>query len=274
MAAKIYLCMAFRERVENIRQVKCTLPDGTDFKFERGIPQRWEALEHIPDEGIITFQYMCSPEDRKLNERVELAKKWGAWHFNVEARPLWWSAIAEVPEAVLEFLYHLMRNSITVSQAFVKIDGHDGNGEISLQELQAGADKLGWKTPELCKEVFRYLDPDNGGSISIEEWDVLHQSWKELQLSIIEFLKYIDRKFEDFDQAYEAIDDDDSDSVELHEWLQAVEEIGYFGSSLPIFRYMAVDGKSFSREDWKNLEDMWNRRDELLATILRHDSDQ
>merc|ERR1712048_55096 len=152
-----------------------------------------------------------------------------------------------------------------------------GNGEVSLKEMKDAVDEFGWKqfkdSPELVTQVFRYLDPDNGGSISLEEWDVLQQLWKELTLSILEFLKYIDLMFGDLDTAYDLIDQDSSDEVELHEWEQAVEEMGYFGASLAIYRYICPAGsQGFSHADWVKLEDLWSQRKELMEEILHGDS--
>jgi len=133
--------------------------------------------------------------------------------------------------------------------------------------------KLKWKKlckhDKTCVEVFRFLDPDESGQVSSSEWGVLHQLWKELELSILEFLQYIDRTFaSNFLMAWEELDDDRSGEIDFEEFTDAIHFIGYFGEGTPIFNY-ACDKKGYITETgWKKLMDFWKDRANVRNMIF------
>merc|ERR1712050_727696 len=89
--------------------------------------------------------------------------------------------------------------------------------------------------------VFRYLDPGGEGSVSREEWAVLGQLWNEFDQSIREFVQFLLRTFEDLEEAWNELDDDESGELDEDEWLKAVEDLGYFGPAKVVFALLDND---------------------------------
>ncbi len=52
---------------------------------------------------------------------------------------IWWTGLAEPPEDVIELLEFFVGRYDNIAQPFLDIDGKDGNGEITLQELTKAA---------------------------------------------------------------------------------------------------------------------------------------
>merc|ERR1712232_1180182 len=99
---------------------------------------------------------------------TEVARKFGGWRTaTTNPEVLWWSGIPDVPEPVMAFLDCLLHHFDNMEKAFRRIDGPGGNGEVSLSEFKDAIDEFDWRqfkdSPELATQVFRYLDPDNGG---------------------------------------------------------------------------------------------------------------
>lgn len=281
LAATIALQTAARERAENIRDYRHVFPDGTEFFFERGVPKSWENMEGLPAVGRFSFSYMCAPEDRHMTLRAESARRYGFSTHRGAISLMWWTTLSDVPSAVLTLLYNILRDFKDVYTAFHVIDGPGGNGVLSLKEMKEAVVELNWDNmahdESMVIEVFRYLDPDKSGEISIDEWGALHQGWKELMLTILEFLEYLDRTFSgDFDRAYDDMDADGSDSIEFSEWAEALALIGFYGPNAPIFHFLAScengeEEPSISRTAWQKLQGIWGQRAELRATLLQED---
>jgi len=154
----------------------------------------------------------------------------------------WWTGLTECPGHVLEFLEFLIGRVPNVKKAFTLIDGIGGGGSLTLRELENGIDDLGCQKFEgsgkkqAIGAIFRYLDPGGEGSISLDEWMVLDQLWKELELSIREFVQFMCMMFgEDLEECWDALDEDCSGEMDLGEWLDAVDRIGYFGPARIVF---------------------------------------
>jgi len=65
---------------------------------------------------------------------------------------------------------------------------------------------------------------------------ILDQLWKELDLSIREFVQFLCMMFgDDLDDAWEMLDEDGGGELDLEEWLGAVDKIGYFGPAKCVF---------------------------------------
>jgi len=138
-----------------------------------------------------------------------------------------------------------------------------GNGEVSLKEFEEGVKKF--KCPKFQNDrqrminVFRYLDPGGEGQVSRSEWGALKELAQELQMSIQEFLAFLQRMFDgDFlGAAWDLLDDDNSGSVSKEEWNDAVQQrLKYFGPCDSIFAYIDKDDEgTISLDEWRHLED-------------------
>lgn len=281
LAACLTVRMNLKEspgRLGNLRQPRLVLTDKSEFAFDRGVPATWKDLQTIPN-GLLSWQYMAAPEDRSLDMRIENLLRYGGWNTEIQSsKVIWWADVQAVPEAVSTFLVHVMRHfKHNLRAAFQMIDGPDGNGKLSLREFKDAFGRLGWrefKDSEKAVELFRYLDPDRGGSISWEEWQVMDNLLKELQLAILELLQYVDRTFGSVEVAYEFLDKDGSDSVDLDEWCQAIKSMGYHGPSGVIYKYLCADASTgtllaLSRERWDEVKILWERREAIYQRILQ-----
>lgn len=281
LAACLTVRMNLKEspgRLGNLRQPRLVLTDKSEFAFDRGVPATWKDLQTIPN-GLLSWQYMAAPEDRSLDMRIENLLRYGGWNTEIQSsKVIWWADVQAVPEAVSTFLVHVMRHfKHNLRAAFQMIDGPDGNGKLSLREFKDAFGRLGWrefKDSEKAVELFRYLDPDRGGSISWEQWQVMDNLLKELQLAILELLQYVDRTFGSVEVAYEFLDKDGSDSVDLDEWCQAIKSMGYHGPSGVIYKYLCADASTgtllaLSRERWDEVKILWERREAIYQRILQ-----
>merc|ERR1711862_599322 len=109
-------------------------------------------------------------------------------------------------------------------------------GKMKFKKFR-GADEA-----DRLKGVFRFLDPGGEGSVSLHEWSVMDQLWQEIKLSINNFVAFLDRMFEDFEDAW-LFYSEDADEIKLDRWTQASLKGGYFGQVKPIFSYLDKDGE-------------------------------
>jgi len=179
-----------------------------------------------------------------------------------DAEVNWWATIGEAPQEVLDFVDYIVLHYKNVDDAFTVIDGPDGNRNISFLEFQEGVSRMempkfkvtnkahispgdsvqdGQQVRKKIQDVFRYLDPSGEGQVSPQEWGVLEQLFKEIHMCIGEFVWFLDRTFDSWDEAWDFLDDDASGSLSMKEWMDASHSIGYFGPSRPIFSYLDVD---------------------------------
>jgi len=277
----------------NIREPCLRRPDGTYFAFSMGVPLSWGLeLSAVPNAGNWTLQYDASPEDRDFKYRKTLAAKFGGWQTDCEARAVhWWADLGSVPTPVVIFVQYLLRTfNFDIYQAFHEFDGPFPDEEISLNEMRDLAiNQLKWRTfvrePELLDQVFRFLDPDNGGRISKAEWSVCSMIAKEFKLCIYELVKFIAREFqEDFAAAWKKIDDDESGAIDSEEWETAMKLIGYYGPHEDIFKLLADESSSrdgvrtITRDEsgtsarygrgWNVLEKCWSEKEAFFKSIV------
>mmetsp|Transcript_115826 Transcript_115826/g.374253 ORF Transcript_115826/g.374253 Transcript_115826/m.374253 type:complete len:597 (-) Transcript_115826:406-2196(-) len=273
VATSVLLQLACRERLENVRDPSLIFPDGTHFKFEYGIPQQWNNDELLPDSGRLTFRYQCSPGDRAMAMRSELSRRYSGWRVDVGSEGvMWWRSLAEAPEPLLVFLYHCMRHCRGPDD-FYRLATERSGGQLSRADFQAAVARVGWRRfldePELLKQAFRALDPDGSGAVSPAEWAAVEQLWRELLLSVLEFLAHADRVFGgDLEVAWEQLDSDASGSLELDEWQAAVQLVGWFGPMAPVFHLIADEDRTISRSSWETLKAFWDDRESLRKQIL------
>lgn len=203
-------------------------------------------------------------------------EQFGFWPSS-DADVNWWSSISSVHEDVMEFLVFLVLKFPNVYDAFRLIDGPGGNGVISWDEFGKGLKKMKFKKfgkdksekgkkriKERMKKVWDFLDPSGDGEVSKLEWSVMEQLFKEVHMSIGEFVWFLDRTFDDLDDAWEFLDEDGSGSLDLEEWLSASKSIGYFGPAKPIFSYLDNDGEgSVSLDEFEVLKEYHKAREEV-----------
>lgn len=249
LAANVLLYLSSKERRDNIRNPVFIRADGTQDPLASGIPRSWDQFDRMPKGGIFTCTYTCSPEDRLFAVRVRLLDTYGNWKCNCpEPEVMWWASLAQAPEDILEYVEFLMGRYPDVWAAFLDIDGPDGNGVISLREFEEGYEAMdcqkfeGDDEKDRVRAIFRYLDPSGEGQVSLDEWGFLDQFWKEINLSIKEFVEFCERTFgQDLGDAWQYLDADGSGDLDEDEWCSALQEVGYFGPSKPIFNFLDKD---------------------------------
>merc|ERR1712217_133724 len=225
----------------------------------------WESCDKMPKAGKFQGTYVCAPEDRRLEFRKQLAEKYGYFRGTKDLKDediLWWTGLTEPPNDVVEFLEFLIGRVKTVNEAFRIIDGPDGNGVITLREFQDGLVEMGCTKfkgkdeQQRIGNLFRYLDMGGEGSVSLDEWQLLDQLWKEFDLSIREFVQFLCLSFgDDLADAWAHLDDDDSGELNEEEWLEAVRNIGYFGPAQVVFALIdSSDDGSISFDEFEVLE--------------------
>ncbi|CAE7728952.1 Vti1b [Symbiodinium sp. CCMP2456] len=188
--------LALREKYGNIRDYSLTNEDGTTDPMTMGVPRSWADLAKLPSSGIFRCRYVCSPEDRQVEFRKKLAQTYGYMAGNFSPSDVsWWTGLKEAGDDVLDLLEFFISRYNHVDEAFRDIDGGvkegenagntTSNGELTLREFEAGLKDIGcfkFKGPnekERIGGVFRYLDPGGEGNVSLQEWQILDQLWKE-----------------------------------------------------------------------------------------------
>jgi len=279
LCASMFVQLAIKEKFpQNLHDYSYRRADGTEDPMPLGVPKSWGDMATIPKEGTFRATYRCAPEDRNFSHRKDIANSFG--YFDVEGLTdedvQWWTGLTEPPEDVLNLLEYFISRYDNVEQPFLKIDGVDGNGCITLRELLDGLEEMGCRKFDVKKgsktgrtkeqrieSIFRYLDPGGEGSVSRGEWAMLSQLWKEFDLSIREFVHFLTLTFgDDLMDAWEALDDDDSGELTEDEWQTAVCNIGYFGPAKVVFALLDTsDDGSISFDEFEVLEKYRPKRD-------------
>eukprot|EP00928_Gymnodinium_smaydae_P040398 TRINITY_DN27399_c0_g2_i1.p1 TRINITY_DN27399_c0_g2~~TRINITY_DN27399_c0_g2_i1.p1 ORF type:complete len:1484 (+),score=240.35 TRINITY_DN27399_c0_g2_i1:247-4698(+) len=261
MAASILMSLAMKESMGNLRKYSYQLPDKTMDPLTLGVPRSWEVFDKMPKGGVFRVTYMCAPEDRNFKLRKDLQEKYGRTEVTaLENEVMWWAALQEAPNDVLELLYFIRAKYNSFDEAFAVIDGPGGNGDISWKELEEGYHNMkctkfkGPKERERIQAVFRYLDPSGDGSVSKDEFAVIDQFWNELQLSMKELMQFCMRTFGDLESTWDELDEDGGGEVTVEEWTDALCKVGYFGPAHAIFDFLDDDdGGAISFEELEKM---------------------
>jgi hypothetical protein len=280
ICASMLVKLSMMESPTNIRAAKYILADGKVDPLLLGVPRSWQEPAKVPKQGKFSGVYICAPEHRAIKLRNDLAQTYGYQQVSITEEDVnWWTGLTEAPEDVLEFLEFLMswegkkgERFENVEETFEFIDGVDGNKQITLREFEEAFANLecnkfkgpGDKDSKVQKpgekkrigEIFRYLDPGGEGTVSKGEWMILDQLWKELELSIKEFVQFLCLMFgEDLSQSWEVLDEDGSGEMDLGEFLNAVEKCGYFGPAKIVFSLLdSSDDGNISIDEFLTLE--------------------
>lgn len=265
LAGNIILNLRNKENPGNARDPEFIHGDGTKDPLTQGIPRGWDAFERMPKAGRFTISYMCAPEDRNCAARRKMYETYGyrAAPADLDTGVMWWAALNAAPEDVVEFLSFIVAKFDSVEASFWFIDGPGGNGVISLREFEEGYGKMdchkfqGPNEHARMEQIFRYLDPSGEGQVSFGEWMVLELLWKEIKLSITEFVQFCERTFgDDLAATWVFFDEDGGGEIDQHEWCEACKQVGYFGPVVPIFGFLDSDDEgTVSLDEFKLLED-------------------
>jgi len=263
LCASMFVALSCKEKDSNVREFSLRNPDGTYDPMTKGLPRSWENPVELPPAGVFSGKYVCSPEDVKFDFRRSLSEKYGFFHVLPNSRDdvQWWTGLTEPPNDVIDLLEFFISRVNHVDEAFSLIDGPGGNGVVTLKEFREGLEEMGCEKfkgkdeGQRIATVFRYLDPGGEGSVSKDEFRILDQLWKELMLSIKEFVHFLILSFGDLLLAWDELDDDGSGELTLEEWMQAVEKVGYFGPSKVVFALLdSTDDGNISFDEFEVLE--------------------
>jgi len=263
LAANILINLANAENKENLREVSYVSAEGEDMSLVLGIPATWAKLELMPTSGVFKTSYACSADERKLDLRNQNLEKYGYCRGVQEQSVVWWSSITACPEDVVKLVEFINSNFADIWKPFEIIDGEGGNGELTLSKMTDGLKSLNcnkFRGPDengRIKEVFRYLDPSGEGIVSKQEWMVLEQLFREVKLSVKEFVEFCERTFgPNLDDTWKALDVDGSGDIDFQEWSECLKKQGFFGMPRPIFAYIDKDdGGTVSKDEFEILAD-------------------
>jgi len=278
LAANLVVALACKETMGNLRDPRFVLPGGAVDPLALGIPRSWEYFDKMPKGGHLTVTYVCSPEDRSYATRRKCYEMYGYREGVPEDQVMWWAAINAAPEDVIEYLSWLVAKFDSVEGAFYIIDGEGGNGVISLREFEEAYGEMGChkfegpQEQEHIRGLFRYLDPSGEGSISLPEWNVLELLWKEIKLSITEFVQFCERTFgDDLEAAWQFMDSDGGGEIDFEEWCDACAQVGYFGPVVPIFGFLDADDEgTVSIDEFKLLETFQEPPEKRFNYMMEH----
>jgi hypothetical protein len=286
VCASFIIIFAAREHPENIirNTIEYLHSDGTKDPLTAGLNRAWEDHTKMPTEGTLSFQYQCGPEDRNFQCRKQNYQTYQYRTMDVgEEEVVWWAGLGEAPPDVLLYVqwltYHSDDNFASPIKMFQKIDGPGGNGVVNLREFEESFKTLHidiFKSKKSFEQglenkriegVFRYLDPTGEGTVSKHEWKILQCLWNEIKLSIEEFVQFCVRTFgQNLSDGWDFLDADGGGEIDLDEWVSACHELGYFGPTEPIFRYLDADnGGNIGKEEFEILEKY--RTDEVTKTM-------
>jgi len=224
-------------------------------------------METMPTQGVFKGKYICAPENRDFNSRKKLMETYGYWQLSTDENSVrWWASLHEADQEVLDFVEFLMgiekfKGDIDLAfRGMVTSEPDDGDskGSVTMKDFEEGVEQLGFVAynKEGIMKIFRYLDPAGEECISIGQWQMLKCLWNEMRLSCKEFTKFLERFFGDkLEDWWKALDEDGSNAVSKHEWVDICRSLGYFGAVKQIFRLMSKDDEGkISFAQFKALE--------------------
>jgi Ca2+-binding EF-hand superfamily protein len=262
--ASLVMYLSKQESVGNVRDVKYIHEDGFADPLTAGIPQSWDDASKLPKGGTLHVSYVCAPEDRAFQVRKTLCEKYCYRKLDVsEDDVMWWAALTEAPRDVLTYLQWILSKFSTPKVCFKEIDGPGGNGVISLREFEEGWKEMncqifkGADERKRINDIFRWLDPSGEGQVSEGEFSIMDALAKEIKQSVTEFVQFAMRTFgPELKDTWHFMDEDGGGEIDLQEWCNACQELGYFGPTEPIFRYLDADNEgTVSLDEFMKLDD-------------------
>lgn len=105
--------------------------------------------------------------------------------------------------------------------------------------------------------VYRYLDPNNDGAVSLPEFLSLQGMWRELRQATWEFVDHVTQVFGSLEQAWEFADEDGSGEIDYEEFARLARKWQYDGPLHQIYMYLDGDGSnSIGKAEWLTLSEV------------------
>merc|ERR1719424_1155919 len=139
--------MAYREKIENIKNPEWKQADGNLFPFTSGISKWWDTYATAPEGGVLSITYSCAPELRQMELRQNIAQTYGGWKVvaKTDQTIAWWTTLNEVPDLLLQFMYHLMHSLPDPEALMRKICGNNKEKTtVSRFDFQQTVQKENW----------------------------------------------------------------------------------------------------------------------------------
>ncbi|CAE8689480.1 unnamed protein product, partial [Polarella glacialis] len=242
IAASIFCLLCEKEKGQ-LQEPIYIKEDGTHDILPNGVPRSWSSMDGCPKGGSFSAIYITAPETRSLAARRDFLETYGRWKISPRLKVedvLWWSTLSETPDDVIRFL-EVIAKQHTLEEAFRVIDGKGGNGVISFKEFAEFMETLHCKRlegPEKRKRwaaIFRYLDPTQEGTISIQEWSILETVSRELDKQTDELNIFLKHRFGGHKQAWAVLDENSDGEMTQDEWDIGLAKAGYMGASRELF---------------------------------------
>lgn len=277
--------------------------------FVAGIPKSWDELENIPAQGLVQCTYNCAVDRQNLKVRRRLASLVGGWTHLPDTAFDFWSCLDDVPQEVLKVVMFMIRQWGSTDAAFAALNTQPDN-MLNLKEFVDGLTKAGCckaRRPkkigvpglqsaiakpmmrsdvpddetdapqvEVISSVFRYLDTSHDGDISAREFETLERVWRELQQSMFELKRDLEVYYGSLQNAFEAIDLDESGAISFEEFKKCVEATHFDGPVQEIFMFIDLNGDAeidgpefFELENYSHSPPLPDHTDGKLATLQR-----
>lgn len=252
------------ENLSNIKDAIFTAKIGEGFEEDEASlwrNSRDGSFDKMPTQGTFQGTYVCTPEERDFKNRKNVLETYGFWRCNVsDEKVSWWSALETIPDDILKFLEWILPRYADLAAAFDSIDESVPEEEraskksMTAQEFESAITALGSGslTAAEIQSVFKYFDRNAEGVIT-KEHTILEPPWNEIRLSIIEFVKLMQRRCGNAVETWwKALG---VDEVKYDEWGAAVRKFGFLGSARQVFKFIDKDDKgTISFNEFKLLD--------------------
>jgi hypothetical protein len=135
-------------------------------------------------------------------------------------------------------------------------------GKLNAESRPAGGEawvgKQGYdedRITEILTTCFKFLDPNNDAELSQREFEVMEGIWKELQLTLYEFVQHITDCFGSLENAWVVTDVDHSEAVDYDEFEHLAQLWQFDGPVKHIFMFLDRDGNgAIGLTEWMALK--------------------